>query len=59
MKRITALLICALMVFCLLPATAMAADTWDGTAVDTSWYNTTDTEFTIYPQRSLRGLPSL
>jgi len=59
MKRITASLICALMVFCLLPATAMAADTWDGTSVDTSWYNTTDTEFTIYTGAELAGLAQI
>lgn len=33
-------------------------DTWDGTA-DTSWYNGTDTEFTIYTAEQLAGLAEL
>ena len=35
-----------------------AADTWDGTA-DTSWYNDTDTEFTLTTAEQLAGLAEL
>lgn len=35
-----------------------SADDWDGT-VDTSWYNTTDTSFTIYTAEELAGLAQL
>ena len=47
------------MVLCMLPATAMAADTWDGSTIDTSWYNTTDTSFTISTGAQLAGLAKL
>lgn len=39
-------------------AAAPSADTWDGTA-DTSWYNDSDTEFTIDTAEELAGLASL
>ena len=39
-------------------AEAPAADVWDGT-VDTSWYNSTDTEFIIYTAEQLAGLAQL
>ncbi len=58
-KRILALVLCALTILCILPVTAMAADTWDGTSVDTSWYNTTDTTFTISTGAQLAGLAVL
>lgn len=35
-----------------------SADTWDGT-VDTSWYNDTDTEFTLTTAEQLAGLAKL
>lgn len=35
-----------------------SADVWDGT-VDTSWYNSTATEFTIYTAEQLAGLAQL
>jgi uncharacterized repeat protein (TIGR02543 family) len=58
-KRILALVLCALTILCVLPMTALAADTWDGTSVDTSWYNTTDTAFTISTGAQLAGLAVL
>ena len=36
----------------------VAKDTWDGTA-DTSWYNDTDTEFTLTTAEALAGLAEL
>jgi len=50
-----------IMVLCIIPGVAMAAeviDTWDGT-VDTSWYNDTDTEFTLTTAEQLAGLAKL
>ncbi len=38
--------------------TTPPADVWDGT-VDTSWYNSTATEFTIYTAEQLAGLAQL
>ena len=35
-----------------------SADVWDG-SIDTSWYNSTDTEFTIYTAEQLAGLAQL
>ena len=34
-------------------------DVWDGTSVDTSWYNNTDTEFHIKTAAELAGLAKL
>lgn len=33
--------------------------TWDGTTIDTSWYNDTDVSFTITTAAQLAGLSSL
>ena len=41
-----------------LPASAVSADVWDGTA-DTSWYNSTATEFTLTTAEQLAGLAVL
>ena len=40
------------------PVNPGISDTWDGT-VDTSWYNSYDTEFTIYTAEQLAGLAQL
>ncbi len=40
-------------------ATIAASTVWDGTTVDTSWYNTTDTEFTISTAAQLAGLAAI
>ena len=52
-----------IMLISLLPVTALAGETaWNGTTVDTSWYddNTTDTdEFTISDSADLAGLAEL
>lgn len=40
-------------------AAATTTDTWDGTTVDTSWHNTTDTAFTIDTAAKLAGLSSI
>lgn len=59
-------LLCSLLALCMVLSTigtvAFAnnaeADVWDGT-VDTSWYNETDTEFTITTPEQLAGLAEL
>ena len=61
-KRILSILtvLCWLATF--LPITARAADAWDGTTVDTSWYTDADTgatEFTIDSAAGLAGLAKL
>lgn len=51
-----------IMLISLLPVTALAGEAeWNGTTVDTSWYddNTTDTEFTISDSADLAGLAKL
>lgn len=51
-----------IMLISLLPVTALAGEAaWNGTTVDTSWYddNTTDTEFTISDSADLAGLAEL
>ncbi len=41
-------------------ASALDAPTpWDGKSIDTSWYNTTDTEFTISTAAQLAGLAAI
>ena len=49
MKKSLSFMLALIMVLCMIPGVAMAAeviDTWDGTA-DTSWYNDTDTGFVL------------
>ena len=49
-----------IMLISLLPVTALAGGAaWDGTTVDTSWYNDSATEFTIYDSADLAGLAEL
>ena len=38
---------------------ALRAAAWDGSSIDVSWYNTTDTEFTISTPEQLAGLSRL
>ncbi len=62
LKRIMASILCLAMVLSAMGTVAFAnnteADVWDGT-VDTSWYNETDTEFTITTAAQLAGLAEL
>ena len=61
MKKSLSFMLALIMVLCIIPGVAMAAeviDTWDGT-VDTSWYNDTDTEFTLTTAEQLAGLADL
>ena len=51
-----------IMLISLLPVTALARGAaWDGTTVDTNWYddNTSAAEFTIYDSADLAGLAKL
>ena len=48
------------MLISLLPVTALAGEAaWNGTTVDTSWYNDSATEFTISDSADLAGLAQL
>ena len=62
LKRIMASILCLAMVLSTMGTVAFAnnteADVWDGT-VDTSWYNDTDTEFTITTAEQFAGLAYL
>ena len=57
-KLLSVVFACAIMI-CALCATAFAADAWDGSSIDTSWYNTTDTSFTIDTAADLAGLAAI
>ena len=57
-RAFSILLTCA-MLLSLLPVTALAGDGEDGTTVDTSWYSTTSSEFTIATAGQLAGLAQL
>lgn len=49
-----------IMLISLLPVTALAGGAaWNGTTVDTNWYNDSATEFTIYDSADLAGLAKL
>ena len=49
-----------IMLISLLPVTALAGEAaWNGTTVDTSWYNDSATEFTISDSADLAGLAKL
>lgn len=49
-----------IMLISLLPVTALArGEAWDGTTVDTSWYNDNAAEFTISDSADLAGLAKL
>lgn len=49
-----------IMLISLLPVTALAGETaWNGTTVNTSWYNDSATEFTISDSADLAGLAKL
>ena len=59
MKKLLSLLLCAAMLFCLLPLEARAASgAWDGT-VDISWYDPEKTEYEIDTPAKLAGLAAL
>jgi len=57
-KKSISFILIAVMVLCMLPSGAFALDTWDGTA-DETWYNDTDTTFTISTAEQLAGLAKL
>lgn len=49
-----------IMLISLLPVTALAGEAaWNGTTVDTSWYDDNTTEFTISDSADLAGLAKL
>lgn len=64
-RRLFASVLAVCMLVSLLPATALAAEgstaqtTWDGTSVDTTWYNDTGSTFTINTAAQLAGLAKL
>ncbi len=61
MKKFTALLL-SLTTIVMLAVTltvSTSAAAWDGTTVDTSWYNTTATEFTLTTGEQLAGLSAI
>ena len=59
MKKLLSMLLCAAMLFCMLPLEARAAsDAWDGT-VDLSWYDPAKTEYEIDTPAKLAGLAAL
>lgn len=59
-KRILSMLLCCCMIMSLLPATALAAeDVWDGTTVDTEWYNSNNTEFILSTAAELAGFSAI
>ena len=60
--KITSIILSLAICLSLLPAVALpaaAADVWDGTTSDTSWYNDSFTNFTISTAAQLAGLRSL
>ena len=60
--RLFGIILSFIMLISLLPVTALAGEAaWDGTTVDTSWYdaNTSATEFTISDSADLAGLAKL
>lgn len=58
-KKVLSMLITFAMLFSMLPATALAAEEWNGTDADISWHNDSDTEFTIDSAKQLAGLAKL
>ncbi len=60
-KRILCMFLSIVMVLGLLPVITMAAElvAWDGTTVDTDWYNTTGTEFTLTTAAQLAGFAAI
>lgn len=66
MKKFFVVMMCIIMTVCFMPTTAFAEGTedltsgaWDGTSVDVSWYNDTDTTFKISTAAQLAGLSQL
>ena len=58
--RLFGIILSFIMLISLLPVTALAGEAaWDGTTVDTSWYNETGTTFTIDSAAQLAGLAEL
>lgn len=58
-KKILAAVLACAMVCTAIGIPVFAADIWDGTAVDTKWYNTSDTSFTINTAAGLAGLAAI
>ena len=59
MKRITALFITVTTVILLAVFTVSPSAAWDGITIDTAWYNTTDTTFTLTTPEQLAGLAAI
>ena len=57
--RLSSLLVACCMLLTMLPVSARAAEEWDGSASDTTWYTDTSTEFTISDAADLAGLAQL
>ncbi|HEX3010545.1 MAG TPA: hypothetical protein VHQ70_00720, partial [Syntrophomonadaceae bacterium] len=59
-KKITLFILsfCFLMIMIPVPAAA-ASNVWDGTTIDTSWYNADDTQFTLTKAAELAGVADL
>ena len=58
-KRLLASILSLVLIVTLLPTAALAAGEWDGTRVNTEWYNANNTEFTIDSAAKLAGLAQL
>jgi len=59
MKRITALFLAVTMIALLTVFTEGTSAAWDGTTIDTSWYNPNDTTFTLTTPEQLAGLAAI
>ena len=58
-KTMMLVLVCVIALTGVMSLNVFAADIWDGTTVDTSWYNTSGTEFTIDTAAELAGLAQI
>ncbi len=61
MKKLTAylLVLTTLLMLTFTYNVGTTAAAWDGMTIDTSWYNTTDTEFTLTTAAQLAGLAAI
>jgi LPXTG-motif cell wall-anchored protein len=61
MKKLTSylLILTTLLMLTVTYAVGTTAAAWDGKSIDTSWYNTTDTEFTLTTAAELAGLAAI
>ncbi|NLW74754.1 MAG: MucBP domain-containing protein [Clostridiales bacterium] len=59
MKRITAIILAVTTVILLSVFTVGTSAAWDGTTIDTSWYNPNETTFTLTTPEQLAGLAAI